>query len=276
MRTLHCSILLVWLAHASLPPLADAADKKPPDSEEQKQISEALRLTTEAAKHYEFLPEGDSPNMLKLEPRPVLRWSNPVAGTIYGNVFVWTDDGRPEVIASFLKWYSPFTHSSHEFHSLSSRTFTARRDGTVVWRPSRAGVEWKPVPDAPEPAATVAQRLLQLRRIAREFSVHKTDRERAQRTMRLLPQPIYRYRSQKGEVIDGALFVFVQGTDPEVFLLLEAVEQGGKRHWQYALARMNSVQFAVKHRDAEVWRTEILPWSQVTNRREPYTSFKVD
>ena len=33
--------------------------------------------------------------------------------------------------------------------------------------------------------------------------------------MRLLAQPIYRYENTKGDLIDGALFAFVLGTDPE-------------------------------------------------------------
>ena len=37
-----------------------------------------------------------------------------------------------------------------------------------------------------------------------------------------LSQPLYRYGGDDSGVLDGGLFVFVQGTDPEVFLLIEA------------------------------------------------------
>ena len=37
------------------------------------------------------------------------------------------------------------------------------------------------------------------------------------------------------------LFAFVQGTDPDLFLLLEARESGGKSAWHFAATRMNSV-----------------------------------
>ena len=47
--------------------------------------------------------------------------------------------------------------------------------------------------------------------------------------MRLLAHPIYHYENTKGDLIDGGLFAFVQGTDPEVFLLVEARRPGGLR-----------------------------------------------
>ena len=40
-------------------------------------------------------------------------------GVIYGNVFVWTKDGRPEVIGSILQWYEPHKHSTHEFSQVA-------------------------------------------------------------------------------------------------------------------------------------------------------------
>ena len=51
--------------------------------------------------------------------------------------------------------------------------------------------------------------------------------------MRLLAQPIYRYENTKGDLIDGGLFVFVLGTDPEAFLLIEARRpQSGAPEWR--------------------------------------------
>ena len=40
--------------------------------------------------------------------------------------------------------------------------------------------------------------------------------------LRLLPTPIARYGEPGTKLLDGALFAFVLGTDPEVFLFLEA------------------------------------------------------
>lgn len=235
----------------------------------------ALQITTDAAKAYEFELAGEPPRKLTFHPDSLLRWSNPVAGEVYGDVFVWTRDGRPELIGSFHQWYSPLTHGAHEFHSLAAVGIRGTRDGQPVWNSQRPGIQWRPVPNRPAVAATPPARLSQMRSISREFTVRKTDREGVVREMRLLRQPVYRYApdDSNSNLGDGALFVFVQGTDPEVFLLVEARPAGGDWKWHYALARMNSVQFVAKYQDREVWRVEIWPWSRTKNGSEPYTQF---
>ena len=91
--------------------------------------------------------------------------------------------------------------------------------------------------------------------------------------MRLLPQPLFRYGSEDSEVVDGALYAFVQGTDPEVILRLEARQTDDGPEWQYALARMNSVKFVAQYQGREVWRRELCVWKDVKSGGEPYVSF---
>ena len=71
----------------------------------------------------------------------------------------------------------------------------------------------------------------------------------------LLPTPLYRYPSARTGVIDGALFAMVSnaGTDPEVLLLIEATETGGKRKWQFACGRFSDWELHVNHNDEEVY-----------------------
>ena len=56
-------------------------------------------------------------------------------------------------------------------------------------------------------------------------------------------------------------------------MLVEARQTNGGREWQYAFARMNSVQFIAKYRNRQVWSVEIWPWSRTKNGIEPYTQF---
>lgn len=239
---------------------------------EEQQIAEALELTTDAARQFSLAVAGENEVPLKFQSKSLLQWSNPAAGTLYGNVFIWTHEERPQAIASFYKWYAPFTHAASEFHSLSTEPIVARRNDKVVWQPKRGGIEWKPLPGDSSPSDAGPRRLIQLRQIARQFSIDKTDRDQLEQNLRLLPQPIYRYTSPSEEVVDGAMFVFVQGTDPEVFLLLEATPQNDAKSlvWRYALIRMNSVMFVANYQQVEVWRAEILPWKQVTNQGSTY------
>lgn len=79
--------------------------------------------------------------------------------------------------------------------------------------------------------------------------------------------------SSERELLDGALFVFAQATDPEVFLLIEARQSAKGSTWSYALARMNGVAFTVLHQKKKVWSVDELPWSNTTNREAAFTVF---
>ena len=89
---------------------------------------EAMRLARDEAAKYQVL-RGEEFDELRLWPNPILRWSNPVSGQLYGWAFVWTHRGRPEAIASIYKWYSPHRHMGIEFHSLATAGLVTRRGG---------------------------------------------------------------------------------------------------------------------------------------------------
>jgi hypothetical protein len=235
---------------------------------ESARSAEAAAVAKKAAEAYKVTTGDAAGKALQLEPKSLLHWSNPVIGSFHGSVFVWTAKGRPEVIASiYKKFVPPPHHLGIEFHSLTEAAATAERNGRADWSPTRGGVKFQMLSDAPAPADTPARRLRQMRAIAAEFSATKKDRKALSRPLRLLTQPIYRYESHDP---DGALFAFVEGTDPEVFLLIEARAGEKGLAWYYALARMNSVEFHVSRQGREVWSTPVIPWSQARNSREPY------
>ncbi len=250
------------------------------DSIEKQNSETAFAMTREAARKYEFEMHGvDPPAMLR--EQPILRWSNPERGQVYGNVFLWTHRGRPVVVGSLFKWFSPFTHESHEFHSLSVGELAGEYESREVWRATQPGVTFVPVPDAPVVVATPAGRLTQMRQLARQFTARSIDREGLKSELRQLTQPVYRYELEKdsAELFDGALFVFVQGTDSDVWLLLEAQKPSDQSapQWQFAVARMNSIEINVEHNGRRAWHCDILPFRDVaTTHKLPYTSFKID
>ncbi len=247
------------------------------DETEAARATESLPVVRKAAESYVVVEERPVGKVtLEFHPEPLLQWSNPVGGSFHGAVFIWTADGRPDVIASIYRKYVPTPpHLGIEFHSLTNAQVSAGRDGHPEWFPASGIAAPEPVADAATPADSDAQRLRQLRALAREFTATKTDRKDVTRPLRLLTQPIYRYQSASQGVVDGALFAFVEGTDPEVFLLIEARRTEGKKDsvWHYALARMNSVNFRVSHKAREVWSVPTIPWPQAHNPREPYTLF---
>ncbi|MBI5757084.1 MAG: hypothetical protein HZA46_01050, partial [Planctomycetales bacterium] len=177
----------------------------------------------------------------------------------------------------------PFKHMSHEFHSLSVGEIAARNELREIWRSTQPGVVFAAVRDAPAVAATPNGRLSQMRQLARQFTARSIDREGLKLELRQLTQPVYRYEldsdKDSAELLDGALFVFVQGTDPDVWLMLEAYKPADQSasQWQFAVARMNSIEINVEHNGRQAWHCDTLPFREVaTSHKLPYTSFKID
>jgi hypothetical protein len=211
---------------------------------------------------------------LALVPEPVLHWTNPLRKTDDGAVFLGVADGRPEAVASLYRYRAEgAVAEDHEFQSLATAPLTATRDGRTVWNPGTAGVTFAPIPDAPAPAATAAERLRQMRALAREFKAGFNG-PRNKSDLRLLTQPLYRYEPNRPEVTDGALFAFVQTTDPEVLLLIEARRPaaGGPTAWHYAFARMSMVFLRGEHRGNTVWTAD---WDdRVEDPDKPYVTIR--
>jgi hypothetical protein len=243
-----------------------------PDSEKARAAA-ALEHGRKEVSEIKIRSDGPDAEPFRLVPQPLLKWSNPIRGSLYGDVYIWTLKGRPEVVGSFLEWFQPIQSKEVELHSLSLSPLVAERPDHLDWTTRRAGVVLKPIPGAPVPAATPAQRLRQLRELAKDFTARQISHNGVEYEMRLLQQPIYRYEGTEGDLIDGALLVFVHAGDPEVFLQVEARKVGSSAEWQYSLARFNSVFLAVRHKGREIWTAQALvPWSQVLERREPYTA----
>ena len=179
-----------------------------------------------------------------MKPRSVLHWTNDVRSQKgETNLLIWTDAGRPEALASVYPWYG---NLQYEFVSLArDKGLTAREGDRKVWTPDAAGVAFRDLPDARAPGETPAARLKQAKSSAERFKasiINVRDGREVPEELRLLPTPIYRYalaesKDAHPDLIDGVMFAFVQGTDPEAVLMLEAVRRGDKTAWQYAFGR---------------------------------------
>jgi hypothetical protein len=106
------------------------------------------------------------------------------------------------------------------------------------------------------------------------WKADNSDRE----PLRLLPQPWYRNDNpQQSDLLDGAVFAFVQGTDPESLLLLEAVKVDPAKpvsrvEWQFAFVRRTSGELEGRHRDSVVWRADRYPPSD--DPKSPHRTLK--
>jgi hypothetical protein len=239
---------------------ADPPGKDEPD-EEPKKLND---LIEKSVHWYDVLPSSDATT--PLTPQPILRWRNVVRGQKgEAMLVVWAHNGRPVAVAGIYPWEGKM---SHEFDSLSREgKLIARDKDRVIWSPTTAGVDFKDVPGAPRPAKTAAERLRQMKAIAERFKATMTGWQgdnADQEQLRLLPRPLFRYdlagaKDADPNLLDGGLFAYVQGTDPEVILVLEAVGTAEKSAWQYAFVRATSGGLEVKLGDELVWSARKFP-----------------
>ena len=236
-----------------------AQDKSQPTNTEtaEKEHSPLRKLMDESLNWYE-LYSTDQPGQ-PMVSRVVMRWANNTRGSEDGMTVLYLLAGRPEAVCCHFPWNKALQHN---FESMSRGTLIAKRNGKIVWHPKKPGVDFKPIPAAPVPADTTVARLRQMKSLASQFSStmlgwrsDSTDRE----LLRLLPQPLYRYESQRSDILDGGVFAFVQGTDPESLLLIEAFKKGDSFEWQYSFVRRTSGELEGRFKDSVVWHSDRYP-----------------
>jgi len=212
---------------------------------------------------------------LKREPDPVLRWTNHLNRRFYGDLYLWTHEGRPEVVASVTTIFTAKVETYTEIQSLSMERPMLSSNEKVVWEPADPAVTFQLLPGAPKPGATAAARLRQMRELAAQFSVVAAYVNEQKEALRLLSTPIYRYQSRVQSVADGGLFAFTKGTDPDAFLLIEARDEKDSLAWHYAFARFNgSCDLRALHKDDEVWQVNRLPGKMISDPKQPYFNFR--
>lgn len=189
---------------------------------------------------------------------PCLRWTNPINEIRDGALAVYTfDGGRPAAVGTFFH-NGPKSWCA-EFSIIATDNVRVMHMGQFFWRPSTYVCKFADVPDSPVPAAKAPLRLVQMRRIAEDFSAVVqfgfTQAEITPHNLRLLSQPVYRY-SEADKILDGALFIFAIGTDPDVNLLIEAYQDDQGARYRYALAPVTLFQLNVRYKEVEVWSIE--------------------
>lgn len=170
-------------------------------------------------------------------------------------------------------------------HEIDSLSRIAGVSGTSSkgkrWKPSSPGVVFKPLAQmslAKEAAEN--RRLLQMKEFAKEFRItmlgfndQNTDREQ----LRMLATPVYRYslddkRTRHTDVVDGAVFAFVQGADPEALLVIEGIKNNQNIDWEYAIIRATAGALEAQRGSTVVFTAEKFPTN--TDLSRPHFTFE--
>jgi len=209
---------------------------------------------------------------IELAETALLRYSSPGSETTDGAVWAWGKSGRPVALSAIFfeelptgdeKWSCELTMLTDEPLRLASRS-------GWKWTPAKSNLRWLPVPESAVVAETAGQRARQLKDLARQFAASETFGESRTDQLRLLIQPLHRYSDPDHDLLDGALFAFASGTNPEALLLLEArPDSRGTATWHFAFARMGAAACQARLDEKVVWEcAAIKAW----HNREPYYS----
>ena len=109
----------------------------------------------------------------------------------------------------------------------------------------------------PEPAATPALRMTQMRGLAREFTA-STIRETVERPLQFRPQPVFRFEKPTADR-DGAVFVGFEDWDPELLMLIEIRATADGPRWHAAFARFTNLPVSAQHKNVQVWSFKASP-----------------
>lgn len=210
-----------------------------------RQIAESFRITT---------PESD--RTLPLSEEPILLYTDATRNTHESALWAWGETGRPAAIMA-IEYYPDRPVGSHwlyEIVSVSADRISVRRASAPDWQAQRPGLALEELPQAGVPADTATRRYLQMKQLLRRFTAHEGAVIEGRIELRVMANALRRYSDPDAQVIDGAVFAFANGTNPEVFVLLEAhAREAGPDVWMYSLAQMTGGAVTVSIDGKETW-----------------------
>lgn len=234
-----------------------------------------LKLFQASVADYQIVVEGDS-EALKLREQPLMRFGNDVGGVVDGAVMLWTSKARPLVAAQVFVLQDGIW--LHEFQSFADRPLALNSGGKTLWQPKTAGGKWQRLARAPAVEASRIGRLRQMKEMAATFAVAEdfraraSDKDTTRYELRLLPTPLHRYEELDNN-IDGAVFAFVHGTDPEALLTIELQRRDENSTVQFAFAALTCWGLQAKQDGKEVWSVPEMYGKSA--RDQPYHIWRV-
>ena len=244
---------LSFIATATFAPVTaqEAATETTVDKEKElrESLSKRAQEIIESARFYKTV--GGEPVDVPVRKKPLLS-HNDVERSEQGGVWLVGEKGRPTAVT--VMWTKPQSTSwVFDVRSLSPETGVGGKVQGNTWIPTRAGVEFSPIPNAGKPSTLPKLRFSQLKQQARRFSGHEIW-QGGRHELRLLSRELHRYSDPENGIIDGALFSIAHNTNTECYLMVEVQEKDGKQDWYYALGRFGYAELHINIDKKEVWK----------------------
>jgi hypothetical protein len=212
--------------------------------------------------------EGADRKPVPLMEAPILRFNDPAREFHDATLWAWGESGRPLCLLAIEQYGD---RSWFEMISLAaaSQPFTAEAEA-LRWAPRSGGIDLKPFPDALPAADKAPRRLVQMKELLGQLAAYEVGRTDNRYELRLMPRPLHRYEDEKAELVDGAIFAFAYGTNPELLAVIEARGPATSAKWHVGFARCGTAEPHVLLKDKEIFT---LPYAKGTGPEDPYWNY---
>jgi hypothetical protein len=215
---------------------------------QMKAVAGSIRLLADAQ---------DAKSAVELVEEPVLRYTDNTRENGESSLWVWSAGGRPAAVLA-VEFYPKPPRGPRwlaEIASLSESRIAAQRGEDLNWGARSPGLAWIALADADPPAEKPLRRLAQMKALCRAFTAHESAVVEGRVQLRQLASPLVRYQDKASGILDGAIFAFANGTNPEVLVVLEAHgAEGAAPRWRAAFAQMTGGAVAVEQDGKEIWQ----------------------
>lgn len=248
-----------------------AEDATPETASPAAKDSSATRLAVMRSRVHSLtaelqLDKAEPATKLEVVDPPLLRYSNLAADVVTDDatVWAWGRSGRPRMLASVEA-------AGCEVVSLSAEPVSLTGKSGWKWSSKSSAIEWQRVPNAPKPADSATARARQMKDIVARFSATGRYDTSGSIELRPLVRSLHRYESATDGIIDGGIFAFAAGTNPEVFVLIESRRAGKDPSliWYFACARLSAGALEARLDKKVVWTC---PAIKAWDIKAPYCS----
>jgi hypothetical protein len=254
------ALLVSWLF---LPIAAHAQDSPEAIAAREARLKSMQQI---AARFNVQLTKDDKPQPVPLLEAPLLRFNDPAREFHDATLWGWGDAGRPLCLLAIEQYGD---RSWFECISLAQAPFVAEAE-VLRWAPKVSGIELRPFPGASPAADKAPRRLVQMKELLEQLRAYEVGRTGSKYELRLMPKPLIRYDDEKAELVDGAIFAFAYGTNPELLAILEARGAESSAQWQIGFARCGTAEPHVLLEGKEIFT---LPYAKATGPEDAYWNF---
>jgi hypothetical protein len=241
---------------AKEPPAKD--DKPKPEKDISEEEMQARRAAEKLVNGIEVEVFRDD-NWVKVNriEKPLLFFTDDTRGHARGSLWAWGDKGRPVATFELYQNGKNFERWITDFCNTSGGKLRASRDGAPWWLENASAVSVKDVPNAPAPAAEAPQRQRELKLLSQKFAGHEIwDPNNTRYDLRRIERPVLTYRDEEHGLLEGGLFIFGNGTNPEIMLFVEArvdPRDKTKAIWQCLAGRSGYAEMHLEYDGKEVF-----------------------